>query len=494
MNKNVTASGIFSLNRKKAFCIFILWILAAAMFTPTALAQADDPDPLVRALYFFSEEVKRDTANTGLKTVMLIYTDYPALTEYIINTIKTNITRGRNYIFINSAEHGIVPDKPLSIDEAKEIGKSLGADLVIRANVSPIQGKAHISLRYHDFTRNKSEGGMYDISASKIRVSMLVGSQTNTAKTAKTEAGDDEAPAKFTFHITYTGASNDIDEIRDEKIPMDYFTTSQQALSLDMGLNLFKYLNLVLDFGIKDFNFAGKNVKFTDIINLGGKIGFKWASIVIDYRFINGDVEFPSKKETKAESVAGIIPNQPYIDYGRQFGRVESRTVALMFSTSNIFNLGIIWNNATGASMIQNKYFDPHIQTDTFGVRAHLRMDHFNKFWDDDWVVDASKNIYWSFIANLYVDLAFGKATLSADVEKAIKNDNIIKFKDIDLDVMYNGVRGMLGIHFVQELSNNRYIEIIGLGLDINGGGTTAADMGFGSTVIGAFVRIGFAL
>jgi len=143
--------------------------------------------------------------------------------------------------------------------------------------------------------------------------------------------------------------------------------------------------------------------------------------------------------------------------------------------------------------MIQNKYFDPHIQTDTFGVRTHLRMDHFNKFWDDDWVVDASKNIYCSFIANLYIDLAFGKARLSSNVEKAIKGDGILKMDSIDLDVMYNGVRGMLGMHFVQEFSNNGYFEIIGVSLDINSGGTTAADVSFNSTVIGAFVRIGFA-
>ena len=47
--------------------------------------------------------------------------------------------------------------------------------------------------------------------------------------------------------------------------------TGRLLLSLNMGFNVFKYLNLGIDFGIKDFNIAGKNVEFTDIINLGGR-------------------------------------------------------------------------------------------------------------------------------------------------------------------------------------------------------------------------------
>ena len=294
--------------------------------------------------------------------------------------------------------------------------------------------------------------------------------------------------ASFMLNVIYSGAFNETDWVTDEKIPMDYLVTDTHSLSLSMGLNVFKHLNLGLDLGIKDFNVAGKDVGFTDIMNIGGLIGFKWASISLDWRFMNGNATFPSTKDEKKESVAGIAPKQPYLKYD-EFSRVEARTVALMFSTFNYINFGLIWANATGASMVQNKYFDPNVETNAFGIRAHLRYDYFSRLASG--AIDVEPGMHFSFVADLFVDLGFGRATLSSDVEKDIKDDP--QMGDLDLSVMYNGVRGMLGVHVVKQLEKrNQYWEIIGAGLDINGGGTTAADVSFGSAVIGAFVRMGF--
>ena len=83
--------------------------------------------------------------------------------------------------------------------------------------------------------------------------------------------------------------------------------------------------NFNIDFGIKDFNFGGRDLSFTDIMNIGGMIGIKGRSMTIDYRIYNGDATFPSVKPENADSVANIPPNQPHINFGTQFSRVNER-------------------------------------------------------------------------------------------------------------------------------------------------------------------------
>ena len=481
---------------KKAFLVLGLLIFVAGA------AFAQKKTPLDDAINLGIDKVRRNTADAGQKVVILIFSpEYPHLADYVVDKIAANLTTKGNFSLVSQDEHDIKLTKYRrdtdAFTDAQEIAQNLDVQLVIQVFLSdwvseglfPKKGTS-FRVDYTELTApetfNNGSFQLWDVAVPK---NTLAASNNSDTKGLNTERSEDDPPA-FMLHVTYSGANNKVDEVRDAKIPMDYFTTSQHSLSLAMGLNVFKILNLGIDFGIKDFNFGGKDIKFTDIVNLGGMIGINWASIVLDYRFINGDVEFPSKKDGKAESVAGIAPGwQPY----NQFSRVESRTVALMAAPFKWLGLGLIWNNATGASMVQNKYFDPKVETNTFGVRAHVSFDHFSKPLEMGWAVGESEDIYWCLIADLYIDLAFGKATLSSDVEKAIKQGSILKMKDVDLGVMYNGVRGMLGAHLVKQPAENRYWEIIGVGLDINGGGTTAADVSFGSTVIGVFVRMGFA-
>ena len=305
---------------------------------------------------------------------------------------------------------------------------------------------------------------------------------------------EDDDPAKFMLSVTYSGANS---EYREEGGAIaDWKLTEQHSLSLNMGFNVFKYLNLGIDFGIKDFNVAGKNVEFTDIINLGGKIGFKWASITIDYRFNNGYLTFLSDNEEKKEAVEKIkndpiAGTQPYLNYGKQLNRIESRTVALMFSTFNWLNLGLMWTNMTGAAVIKDRYLDPHLQIDTFGLRAYLRIDHFTLHdWDVVEELPKEGDYFFGIILDTYFDLGFGFCTVSPEVEAAYKNDPEMK-KDVGGLAVSTATRSMIGVQIGKYFSKNRYWDIISAGLDINGGGAGADGMRLDAVVIGAFVRMG---
>jgi hypothetical protein len=488
---------------KKLVLVSLLIFLAAAVFAQNYGSLDEVIDKIAN--------VNMDNINHfGKKVVILIFSEYPALTNYITDRMGATIKRP----LISREEHGIVMVEPLTREEATEIAGNLDA-FVIYGNfrkleyswrfeyraVAIAEGRARSSMTSSEHVAFGETLTRLTPASERIRSPKEIAEAEEAARAvaereaveeAVKQAYDDDSPARFMLNVTYSGMPGSSEsDIRDVKEPYDYFITDAHSLSLNMGLNLFKDLMKVgVDFGIKDFNVAGKNVSFTDIINIGGLIGFKWASISLDYRFINGNVIFPSTNEDKAESVANIALNQPYIDYD-QFNRTEARTVALMFSTFNWLNLGLIWANQTGATMVQNKYLDPYCETNAFGIRAYIRIDYFSL---EHWGVVESKDkehYFFGLIVDTTIDLGFGWATLSPEVAKAINNDP--EMGKPDLGVMYNGVRFMLGGQFGKRFSKNRYWEIIAVGLDIQGGGVTASDVSFGSAVIGAFVRMGFA-
>ena len=108
------------------------------------------------------------------------------------------------------------------------------------------------------------------------------------------------------------------------------------------------------------------------------------------------------------------------MNYGRQFNRIESRTVAMMFSTFNWLNLGLMWTNITGVAVIKDRYLDSHLQIDTFGLRAYLRIDHFT-FHDWGVVEELPKegDYFFGLVLDTYIDLGFGYSTVSPKVEAA---------------------------------------------------------------------------
>ena len=440
---------------KKAF--FVLGLLIFAAGAAFAQFSLDYSVSLDTAISHSVDRIKTFTNNAGLKTVILVYTEYPALTEYVHEEIRKSLSEA-NYVIVSQEEHGIVLTSALDTSQAYQTMTELGVQLIIFGRIAERSTSCELWIRAMVPTaRNYSDQGterrLYEIPRQFIVTPEQFAAEQAEAEAKKAAAAAfDEEPAKFMFNATYSGANS---KYRDE--PHGFNNTEQHSLQLAMELNVFKILNLGLDFGIKDFNWGGKNIKFTDIMNIGGMLGFKWASIVIDYRFNNG---FFYEYENEAE---------PDTSTGKRDVRIESRTVALMFSTFKILNLGLIWTNATGSDKKDSGgYDDPYYEVNTFGIRAHLRMDYFS--YKDRLKIESDLPVALGLIMDLYVDLGIG---YNSDSQFAVAN----------------GVRGMLGAQLIKEFSKNRYWEIIAGGLDINGGQAG----GLGSVVIGAFVRMGFA-
>ena len=461
--------------KKKLLAILIMALVCVAAF-------AQEDTIFDSGIKKWVEKVKEKTAGGGQKTVVLIYAE-SSQRELITDKITAYFIDDSNYILIDEEEHGIEMTERLTNEKAVEIAKKLGAQLVLHGVVGIDEWGWH-------YIRMVSTEIAASGAVKNDNWNYYVETKSSKRSASKSSDWDEDAP-KYMLQVSYTGAASQYEPPTGGVMGFD--ATSQHAISLSMSMDLFKGLmNIGIDFGIKDVSFGGNNLKFKDVMSIGGMIGFKWVTMSIDYRIYNGFATFPFGNEDK---IALIPLDQPHYGFGRQFSCVDERTVAMMLIRDGyVFNAGIIWNNMKGAAAIQDKYFDPNVEVNTYGLRLRLRLgdilDLVYRFFDLEDMSDPVNK--WGFVCDIQQDLAWGSAKLSGNVAEAIKKDK--NMGKLDLDAFYASVMFKLGVKLTRYYSSNKYWNIFAAGLDVQGGGNEIGSLSpLGTAVIGAFVSTGFA-
>ena len=132
---------------KKKFLVFALMMAVCfSAFAPMAFGQRSAS--LEEAVRVTVNGIKRATDNNEPKTVVLIYTKHPALTDYAIDNISAGLAES-NYSLISREKHGITLTKEIGTDEAKQTANKLGAELVVFGGIGQFKdGRWFWYIRY----------------------------------------------------------------------------------------------------------------------------------------------------------------------------------------------------------------------------------------------------------------------------------------------------------------------------------------------------------
>ena len=270
-------------------------------------------------------------------------------------------------------------------------------------------------------------------------------------------------------------------------------TAYNYNLQLGMSLKLFQKLSAMVDFKIN-------NSQANKALNLAGKIGTEWFSVVLDYYNAAGDFYWSDNYRNGTYHTTGsyyrdengeLIPrNTPYAAPKTKIPdtwEIDILTLGLMLpywiwpGTDLAFNAGFIYKSVNSfiayerddlKEEIYYLYMENDTQLNLFGFR--ISGDAY-EFGEEDlgYVFGKAK---LNLILKADLDVCFGTIEPRKETLEFIKEDG---GKTDSLQIVDIGIRLMAGVDMKMNLSEKKRLSI-GAGLDLNASMPLSFDMGVG--------------
>jgi hypothetical protein len=434
------------------------------------------------------------------KIAVLVSTDknnpgaYPELAKYVEDKIKANLSESGRYTFIDYRDNTefVFPGELIigkNINTVKPAGQALGAQIVIYVNFS--FGRFNTvtasvwSEKYPD-DETPLFNSLTDSNRNSVRIQLSGVILTLGPAPSKEPDILFSLKTKFAFYP---------EQIQFGDIPVYPYgdhAASGYSLQLEMGMDLFKKVNLLMNFGIDPFGLNNADIDINKLLKIAGSLGTKYFGIVYEYRSTVSPTITIDQNISKDSTDDWYFPQDgEELNSYLTIGTLGLVTPALF----GIFQLGLVWNSVSANLCIETDkdsdnptapriaYMDKDRSFNTYGVRLALRTDEF---------VDKFNVGKAQFVTNTFFDFTYGSATLSDEAK------NALGLESNTWAVWLMNFRVNMGLAWKKEISAKRSVTY-GVGLDWLSSSVSSADtLQYGmvpnSNMFGIYASLGLVL
>jgi hypothetical protein len=154
-HKPAARKEVFMKNIKvRFFCIAAAWALLCAGIAAPVSAQSASADELDAAIRAVSDYLNKQLPEGNKLAILNIQSDFPALSEYIIDELIANTVNDRVFSMVDRQQLNTIRTEleiqmsgEVNDESAQSIGQRLGAEIIISGAVSRIGGLYRLRVR-----------------------------------------------------------------------------------------------------------------------------------------------------------------------------------------------------------------------------------------------------------------------------------------------------------------------------------------------------------